>query len=358
MVESIPVPDDVKRLGRRRHALDRGLDRQPGGGGRRRHQDRSATISCRWSTGPAPTSTGRCRMAPRALRFDQDRFAAFDLISCSGRRRAKRLRDARAHARAKRARRDDARPTSTTLTRNIAAGLPGVDHRCARSRRDSATGSQPIAASTPRVARSISSSFSQRVAPVAEALGVKLTLHPDDPPRPLFGLPRIASTAEDYQALFDAVPSPANGMCFCTGSLGVARATTICRRWRGASRRASISRICARPSAKPTASFYRGRPSRRRRRHGRGAEGAAGRGPHARAGGQDRVPARITATACWTISRTSAPIPAIRRSAGSRASPNCAAPSAPSSTPVDTSVTVLAFAPMASSAIRPSGAAR
>ena len=63
--------------------------------------------------------------------------------------------------------------------------------------------------------------FLQAVTPAAEKLGVKLTLHPDDPPRPLFGLPRVASTAADYQALFDAVPSPANGMCFCTGSLGV-----------------------------------------------------------------------------------------------------------------------------------------
>ena len=56
---------------------------------------------------------------------------------------------------------------------------------------------------------------------MAEKLGVHLTLHPDDPPRGLFGLPRIAKNAEDYQALFEAVPSPANGMCFCTGSLGV-----------------------------------------------------------------------------------------------------------------------------------------
>jgi mannonate dehydratase len=63
--------------------------------------------------------------------------------------------------------------------------------------------------------------FLEAVTPAAEARGVKLTLHPDDPPRSLFGLPRIASTADDYAALFDAVPSAANGMCYCTGSLGV-----------------------------------------------------------------------------------------------------------------------------------------
>ena len=49
--------------------------------------------------------------------------------------------------------------------------------------------------------------FLEAVTPAAEARGVKLTLHPDDPPRSLFGLPRIASTADDYAALFDAVPS-------------------------------------------------------------------------------------------------------------------------------------------------------
>ena len=57
--------------------------------------------------------------------------------------------------------------------------------------------------------------FLSAVTPAAGALGVVLTLHPDDPPRPLFGLPRVVSTAEDYAALFEAVRSTANGMCFC-----------------------------------------------------------------------------------------------------------------------------------------------
>ena len=74
---------------------------------------------------------------------------------------------------------------------------------------------------TPKILRQHLAEFLGRVTPVAEQLGVPLTLHPDDPPRPLFGLPRIASTADDYQALFDAVPSKANGICLCTGSLGV-----------------------------------------------------------------------------------------------------------------------------------------
>ena len=61
----------------------------------------------------------------------------------------------------------------------------------------------------------------RRERPLAQDLGAVLTLHPDDPPRPLFGLPRVASTEADYAALFEAVPSPANGICVCAGSLGV-----------------------------------------------------------------------------------------------------------------------------------------
>jgi mannonate dehydratase len=112
------------------------------------------------------------------------------------------------------------------LTRNIAAGLPGttsdsLDLEGLRGKLAAYRGIGPEALRANLIA------FLERVAPVAEGLGIRLTLHPDDPPRALFGLPRIASSAQDYQDLFDAVPSVANGMCFCTGSLGVSAANDL-----------------------------------------------------------------------------------------------------------------------------------
>jgi mannonate dehydratase len=63
--------------------------------------------------------------------------------------------------------------------------------------------------------------FLSEIIPLAESLGVRMCIHPDDPPFTLLGLPRVVSTRADYQYIFDQVPPLSNGITFCTGSLGV-----------------------------------------------------------------------------------------------------------------------------------------
>ena len=63
--------------------------------------------------------------------------------------------------------------------------------------------------------------FLEEIIPLAESLGIRMCIHPDDPPFTLLGLPRVVSTMADYQHIFDQVPPLSNGITFCTGSLGV-----------------------------------------------------------------------------------------------------------------------------------------
>ena len=109
----------------------------------------------------------------------------------------------------------------TTLVKNIIAGLPGgttdsiLDLNKFQSILDTY---QNVDSDTLRENLVF---FLNHIAPVAEECNVKLAIHPDDPPFPLLGLPRIVSNEADVDYLFDQVKSQANGLCFCTGSFGV-----------------------------------------------------------------------------------------------------------------------------------------
>ena len=104
------------------------------------------------------------------------------------------------------------------LERNVIAGLPGG--AAAQTRASIAELIEGYRGIDVATMRANLAAFLAEVVPVAEEAGVRLGIHPDDPPFPLFGLPRIVSTAADARAVLAAVDSPANGLTFCTGSYG------------------------------------------------------------------------------------------------------------------------------------------
>jgi mannonate dehydratase len=218
VVESIPIPDDVKRLGLEARESIEGwiasLEAVAANGIRIVCYNFMPVVDWTRTDLDWPLPTGAT-----ALRFDQDRFAAFDLFILQ-RPGAEADYTPDAQARAKAVYEAMSGDDVDYMIHVIASALPGstTDPLTIAGFRDRLALYAHMDAATLR--RHLVE-FLQAVTPTAEKLGVRLTLHPDDPPRSLFGLPRIASTAADYKALFDAVPSPANGMCFCTGSLGV-----------------------------------------------------------------------------------------------------------------------------------------
>lgn len=104
------------------------------------------------------------------------------------------------------------------LEKNIIAGLPGGEGSYDREGIRKAI-AQFIALGTEGYRQHLFA-FLQAVIPVAEEAGVKMGIHPDDPPFSLFGLPRVVSTADDARAILEAVKSPANGLTLCAGSFG------------------------------------------------------------------------------------------------------------------------------------------
>ena len=153
-----------------------------------------------------------------ALRFDQQKFAAFDLFILQ-RENAEADYSDEELAQAKEVFSAMSEEEQALLTKNIIAGLPGkmTDAYTIDNFRSMLANYKDI---TKDILRKNLFSFLSQVLPKAEQLGVKLAIHPDDPPRDMLGLPRIICTSADLDIIFSALPSPANGITLCAGTFG------------------------------------------------------------------------------------------------------------------------------------------
>ena len=157
-----------------------------------------------------------------ALRFDKIDFAAFETFIL---KRKNVAQDYSEEEIGKAETRFKNMPESykETITQYVIAGLPGRTTESNPTLDDFRGVLQTYSDMDEEALRSNIIDFLREIVPVAEEEGVNLTIHPDDPPFSLLGLPRIVSKSEQIEKLLDGVNSKANGLCFCTGSLGARR---------------------------------------------------------------------------------------------------------------------------------------
>ncbi len=154
----------------------------------------------------------------KALRFEKSAFVAFDLFILK-RPGAEREYTADEVSKAKRRFETMTDAEKETLYRNALLGLPGSEERFTEEQILKALKTYEHLDS--KKLKEHLFYFLKQVVPVAERVGLKMAIHPDDPPFPILGLPRVVSTERDAQEVIQCAPSPANGLCFCTGSYGV-----------------------------------------------------------------------------------------------------------------------------------------